>query len=293
MDRNVWIVLSVAALASARQLPRPRRRFEFSDCLIVRMWLWAALHDRPMSWACERAHYSSLFRPRRLPSVSQFNKRINSFRFLRLRVLLHRRLTRAGNADLVRFLDGMAMPLREHTRDTDATSGPAGSKIRRGYKLHACGTSRGFVPEYRVRPMNHAEPSTARLIIKQVREGTLVLADAAYDSFRLYRAIGERGGQLLTRLRGELAWSEPLIRKITPARRRAVRAWQTDPQACEKVLEARDGIERIFAHLTTPGGGMHGLPPWIRGRRRVRLWVDAKIAIYHARLLIRRGLVAA
>jgi hypothetical protein len=208
-------------------------------------------------------------------------------------VLLHRRLTRAGRGDLLRYLDGMAMPVREHSTDAQATAGPAGSKIRRGYKLHACGTHRGFLPEYRVRPMNQAEPSTARALLRSTGPGMLVLADANYDSFRLYRAVDERGATLLTPLRGPLAWSEPLIKKITPARRRAVRAWKADPRGCEKVLEQRDGIERIFAHLTTPGSGMHGLPPWARGLRRVRLWVDGKIAIYHARLLIRRRLVAA
>ncbi len=119
--------------------------------------------------------------------------------------------------------------------------------------------------------------------------GALLLADAGFDSFRLYRAVDRAGATLLTRLRGPLAWSEPLIRKISPARRSAVRAWQQAPQECEALMRLRLGIERVFAHLTSPGPGLHGLPPWVRGRRRVRLWVDAKIALYHARLLVRRA----
>jgi hypothetical protein len=70
VDRDVWIVLRAATAASVRKLRRPKRRFEFSDMLIVLMWLWAVMHDRPMSWACQRSSYSGLFRPRRLPSVS-------------------------------------------------------------------------------------------------------------------------------------------------------------------------------------------------------------------------------
>lgn len=288
MDRDVWNELVKAVTACVRRLPRPRRRFDYSDRLIVLMWLWAVFHDRPLSWASQRTSYSSLFRPRGLPSNSQFNKRVNSFRFRRLRLLLHRELTREGRDDLLSKLDGMPMTVREHSSDRQARSGPAGRKIRRGYKLHARGTCGGFFSEYNVLPMNVAEPSTARKLLKSLPAGSLVLADANYDSFRLYREIDRRGGQLLTYLRGPLARSEPLIRKITPARRWTVRQWQSDPERCERILRHRDDIERYFAHLTSCGGGLTTLPAWARGRRRVRLWVDAKIAIYHARLLVRR-----
>lgn len=289
MDRDIWNQLAKSVKACVRKLPRPRRRFDYSDGLIVQMWLWAVFHDRPLSWASQRTSYSSLFRPRRLPSNSQFNKRVNTFRFGRLRILLHRELTRKGRDDLISKLDGMPMPVREHSTDRQARSGPAGRKIRRGYKLHSRAGCSGFFPEYSVLPMNEAEPSTARKLLKSLPAGSLVLADANYDSFRLYREIDRRGGQLLTYLRGPLARSEPLIKKITPARRWAVRQWQSHRERCERILHHRDDIERRFAHLTSCGGGLITLPPWVRGRRRVRLWVDAKLAIYHARLLARRA----
>lgn len=178
MDRDIWKVLSTAALSATRRLRRPRRRFAFSDHLIIRMWLWAVLHDRPLCWACRRENYTSLFQPRRLPSVSQFCKRLHTFRFLRLRVLLHRRLTRAGRDDLFNFLDGKALAIRDHSTDHQALAGPAGRKIRRGYKLHVRATASGFLREYRVFPMNRAEPSTARQLLRELRPNALVLADA-------------------------------------------------------------------------------------------------------------------
>ena len=33
--------------------------------LIVAMYAWAVWHDRTTSWACDRGHYTGLFRPRR------------------------------------------------------------------------------------------------------------------------------------------------------------------------------------------------------------------------------------
>ncbi len=192
MDRDIWVVLVRAAAAGVRRLPRPRRRFEFSDRLIVLMWLWAVFHERPLCWACRRESYSSLLRPRRLPSVSQFCKRLSTRRFLRLRVLLHRALVSAGRNDLLCYLDGKALVVHDHSTDSQALAGPAGHRIRRGYKLHARATSSGFVPEYRVLPMNAGEPSTARRLLRRLACASLVLADANYDSYRLYDAVDAR-----------------------------------------------------------------------------------------------------
>ena len=74
MNREIWRVVFVATRGINHYLPKPKRRFEYSDCLILRMYLWAVWHDRPTYWACDRAHYHGLFRPRHLPSVSQFHR---------------------------------------------------------------------------------------------------------------------------------------------------------------------------------------------------------------------------
>jgi hypothetical protein len=54
------------------------------------------------------------------------------------------------------------------------------------------------------------------------------------------------------------------------------------------LLDQRAAIERIFAALTGFGGGLTTLPPWVRRIGRVTRWVTAKIAIYHARLRVRK-----
>ncbi len=57
-----------------------------------------------------------------------------------------------------------------------------------------------------------------------------------------------------------------------------------------RMLHKRDAIERHFAHLTNCGGGLSSLPAWGRTLPRVRLWIDAKIAIDHARRLAKETL---
>ena len=78
IDRELWRSVTAAVKRAAKAVGRRGRRPVYADELIVRMYLWAAWHDRPLSWACDRAHYTALFRPRALPSVSQFTRRVKT-----------------------------------------------------------------------------------------------------------------------------------------------------------------------------------------------------------------------
>lgn len=289
MDREIWIVLECAVRLVVRRLPKPRRRFEYTDRLILLMWLWAAMHDRPRSWACVRVSYSSLFRPRTLPSVSQFCKRLKSERMVLARRMLHELLVAQGHQESLGFLDGKGLLVGEYSTDPDACNGIASGRYRKGYKLHARSTSSGFFVEYTVLPLNEGEPNTARELLEHLPAHSVTLADANYDSHLLYDAVHERGGQLLTRLKGR-GRSLTTLRKMGPVRREAIEVWDTRPELCEQVLHKRDAIERHLAHLTNCGGGLSSLPAWVRTLSRVRLWIDAKIALYHARRLARDAL---
>jgi hypothetical protein len=80
MDRNLdgdtWRIVYQSIDCAARAIRSPGRTPVYSARLIVAMFCWAVVHDQCLSWACDRRHYHSLFRPRRLPSVSQFTRRI-------------------------------------------------------------------------------------------------------------------------------------------------------------------------------------------------------------------------
>lgn len=286
MDRETWIVLNSAVMIVTRRLDRPRRRFSYPDRLILQMWLWAVMHDRPLCWACRRSSYNSLLRPRCLPSISQFCKRLKSERIASVRRRLHELLVGQSRDDLLSFIDGKALVLNDYSTDPDARNGIASGKMHFGYKLHARVTDRGFIAEYTVLALNEGEPNTARTLLEELPRGAVVLADANYDSRFLYADVREHGGWLLTRLKGRSRQPKNL-KRMGEGRRAALDAWRNNPELCERVLHLRDAVERRFGHLTSFGGGLGPLPAWVRRLARVRLWVDAKIAVYHARLTAR------
>lgn len=76
MDSHTWRRVYLAIKQSDKLIPREGRRPVFSDTRIAAIYLWSVMHDRPMCGACERTNYSSCFRPRQLPSVSQFCRRV-------------------------------------------------------------------------------------------------------------------------------------------------------------------------------------------------------------------------
>ena len=125
MDRQLWRIVTRAIVRVNRQLPRDGRRPRYSDVLIVRMFLWSVWHERPMVWACDRQHYTGLFRPRRLPSVSQFCRRLKAPRVLRMIDAVNDRLIQRDRPATVSFFDGKPMPISNHSRDTDAKKGYA------------------------------------------------------------------------------------------------------------------------------------------------------------------------
>ena len=52
MERQLWKAI-VAVVAAVDKPPTPLS-FTYSDEVIVGVWYWSVIHDRPMSWACER-----------------------------------------------------------------------------------------------------------------------------------------------------------------------------------------------------------------------------------------------
>ena len=284
MDREIWRCLMVATRGAGRYLPRSRRRFEYSDCLILRMYLWAVWNDRPMYWACNPTNYRKLFRPRQLPSVSQFARRVASARFKLLLRVLHRRLTKHEHESMVlAFLDGKTLSVNESSKDPEARTGHGNGVFSRGYKLHVLVDSSGKICDQRVRPLNEAEQPIANRLAASVQPGTCVLADGNYDSGPLYERIRKRGAQLLTPI-SQKPESARTVAAMPLGRRMAMEAWELDPDGCYEIYRRRSGVERAFAHLTAFAGGLGPLPSWVRRLKRVERWVTAKIAIYHAKM---------
>src|SRR5262249_10191618 len=51
------------------------------------------------------------------------------------------------------------------------------------------------------------------------------------------------------------------------------------PDFGNQLLEDRSQSERYFGGLVNWGGGLTGLPAWVRTHRRVRRWVQAKLVL--------------
>jgi hypothetical protein len=287
MHTRIWHLLTAAVRSADQRVPRRSRRSRYTDALITRMYLWSVWHDRPLCWACDRAHYNRMFRPRQLPSVSQFCRRVKTPRVLELFQAVNAYLTRTDTPVELAFLDGKPLPISFQSRDPDARVGWATKRFAKGYKLHACATADGRIPAFAVRPMNEGEAKVARERLAPVPEATLILADANYDTQHLYKALGARHQQLLTPLK-RIAVNPAPLRRMGPHRRFAINLHQHLGEGYRTLLDLRDQVERIFSALTGFGGGLTVLPAWVRRIERVTRWVTAKIAIYHARLRCRR-----
>jgi len=282
MDSHVWRTVYQAIRAADKSVAREGRRKTFSDGQIVAMYLWSASHDRTLSWACQRSSYGSAFRPRKLPSISQFCKRIKTPRCDAMLQKVHAQLAEIGTMTDLSFIDGRALTVGAYSKDRDAKRGPAPGGMGRGYRLHAWATQDQRIPIWSVMPLNVSEKTVAGELLNHQRASGLILADGNYDAGWLYDRIAEAGGHLLTPLPENAGGGH---RRQSPARMAAAQAWQgTAGYTYRERLE----IERTFGHTACFAGGLSHLPPWVRGLERVRRWVGAKLIIYHARWQCRK-----
>ena len=92
MEQTQWTIVGAAIRQVTRSFPRLKRA-KYSDRLITCLYFWAVLHDRPMTWAIDLRNYNRTFRPRKkIPSISQLNRRIASDRFQLILQRVHERL---------------------------------------------------------------------------------------------------------------------------------------------------------------------------------------------------------
>lgn len=303
MDRVRWKTLVAAIRRAARKVKCSVRDPKFSDLLIVKMYFWSVWHDRCMSWACDKTHSGALFRPRELPSISQFTRRVKTDSCQCILQRVHQKLAAAHLNDPVTIFDGKPLLVSPVSKDRDARSGHVRGGFAKGYKLHAYATASGRIPLWSVMPLNVAEQTVAMELMARVPPFTdfptqpMTLADSNYDSSDLYGAAEQRGRQLLAPLKGQSrvknGQHHPVtLRQMSPARRQSVQLWKQCPALGQLLLKQRVGIERTFGTLTSFGGGLGPLPAWVRGLDRVRRWVGAKIILYHVRLEVRERAAA-
>jgi hypothetical protein len=247
-----------------------------------------------MSFACDRGNYGTLFRPRKLPSISQFTRRIKTPRCQRLLQALQNDLSAIATPTTVSYLDGKPLVVGVASKDPQARRGHVMGGFAKGYKLHAWVTSDRRIPVWSVESLNRGEQPVACALaayMPKLPSHALVMADQNYDGHDLYTVLAAKDGMLLVKPRGDA--QHPVTRRqMGPVRREALAAWRQMPALAHYVHKQRIHVEGCFSNLGSFGGGLGPLPAWVRTLDRVRRWVGAKINIYHARCLAKKALLA-
>ena len=299
MDRDVWRIVLASIKRAGQAVAKADgggRKPKYPNWLIVAMYVWANWHDRTLSWACDRTHYNGLFRPRTLPSVSQFTRRVKSDACQAVLQRVHDDLAQRGLLTDEGYLDGKALPVSPVSKDRQATRGKVCGGFAKGYKLHAFVNEHRRIVVWSVTGLNVAEQSVAAELLPHVAPvlapAAMVMTDSNYDSAPLHKdAAAPLGVCLLHPLKGQDRVGEQghhpvTLRQMGPDRRELVRCWDERPDLMELVLKARDTIERVFGVLTCTAGGLAILPAWVRTLQRLRRWVGVKIILYNARLKV-------
>jgi hypothetical protein len=278
MERQLWN--AIVAVLSTIDKPRTLTSFRYSDEMIVKIWYWSAIHDRPMTWACRRRHWPLDLRRLRLPSYSRFTRRMRSASVQALLAAVEQRVVAPQSPGLFWMIDGKPLPISGCSKDAQAGYGRAAGGKAKGYKIHTVIGSDGSIAAWRLAPMNKDERVMAERMLQTAPIQGYVVADSNYDSNKLHAICDRRGNlQLVTRRRYGSAHGTG-HRKQTPGRLRSIQIVENPyPAFAEKLLADRSEIERRFGHLSNWGGGLNGLPAWVRTYRRVHRWVQAKLVL--------------
>lgn len=267
------------------QLSTPRgKRQQYSDGVIVAIYLWAVINDRPMNWACNPHHAPPQW-DRPLPSISCLSRRMKAASAqLLLQRLLHQVDMRRQAAMLMLLLiDSKPLVVGVYSKDRHARWGYIGKgRKARGYRLHVVVTSDGQLVAWTVASMNEGDSVVAARLVDQFRAQGYLLGDSAYDSNPLHACCARRGLRLLApRKRPHTGLG---CRRHEPTRLQSAALLETpSPGASDfgrELYQRRGDIERLFGRWTSTAGGLSlALPAWVRGPRRVATWIAAKLLL--------------
>jgi hypothetical protein len=284
MERELWPRLYRLLLEVARDFSQ--KYVQYQPWVLVAVQLWAALHDRTRSWACQPRHWGTTrLRPGRLPSPAVLSRRADGVAVGLVWRALEARLRAAGDPALVAFVDGKPLPVGGCSKDPDARFGRAAGHVGRGYKLHAVWSTRPVPEAWEVTPLSGDEKAAAGRLVGQLGHGGYLLADGNYDASHLYDAAAARGYQLVAPCRKAKA---PGCGKHyqSPHRLRSIALLGAPFGAPfgRALYRGRAAIERSFGNATAFAGGLGPLPACVRRLGRVRTWVWAKLLINAARI---------
>ncbi len=286
MERELWTLL----VSSLRTLPRrSMRNAVYTDSQILAVLLWAALHHRPVNWACKRCNWPVQAWRRKLPDQSTMSRRLRDPAMTEIMRTLAQHIQRRLPNGRLLLTDGKAFTLEERTRDPDASVGRASGRYAHGYKLHAIVDNDHRVYAWSIRPLNHAEQPECRSLLGQLgvvqdAKRRFLLGDAGYNSNALFCAARDAGLRLVAprcKPGTGLGWRKHDRDRLLSMRLTERRGGWMWPKLCG----LRIGVERYFSGLSSGVVNEDHLLVWARRLHRVSYWIDAKIIINAARIV--------
>lgn len=273
MERELWE--SLCRLAG--MLYNRQGHSYYGDDLILAVYWWAVVHDRPVSWACQAAHWPPDLAARTLPSQPTMSRRL---RCCSVELLMHSveqtLLTLSGVVGCwVRMIDGKPLVVGGASKDADARWGRGSGGLQKGYKLHAVWGWGPLPIAWALVPLNVSERRVALQLVKDLPGEGYLLGDRQYDSAALYETAAAEGYQLI-------APPQRNGRALGHRRQSVYRLRALELLAVpfgRALYGCRVNIEHCFAKLTSFVGGLGPLPFWVRRFHRVRLWIQAKLLL--------------
>jgi hypothetical protein len=281
MEANLYKQLYQLVLSTAHT-PR-RKREQYSDKLVVMIFFWAVIHDRPVCWACDPDSWpEDLDHP--LISQSRLSRRLRTLGVIQLIERLFVRVSDQFGIPMVKQIDSKPLTVGAYSKDTDAKRGRlADGQFAKGYRLHA--VNHGRIPRhFLLRPLNEHDSVAGPDLLRRLEGGGYALGDNAYDTNDCYTAASEANHQLIAPPR-ECNKGVRDQKHNCPQRLRGLDLIDSPLEKCgqftsfgTELYNCRQRIESGFGGLTFVGLG--ALPAWVRRPRRIALWVAAKMIIF-------------
>jgi hypothetical protein len=271
MERELWLLLYQMALRCDK-LTKARYR----PAVIVGVYAWAVVHDRPVSWSCDPRNWPEALLGEPcfcLPSQSTMSRRLRSADIQRLLDEASWLLTEVWAFCWVKIIDAKPLPIGGFSKDGDARWGRSVKAFAKGYKFYAIWGAGPMPLVWGLAAMNVSEAVMARQMLVLLEGAGYLLGDSQYDSNRLHALASQHGHQLVAP-RKKLGTGLG-HRPHTPQRLRALELLRTP--FGQALLNQRNHIERNLGWLTSCAGGLQPLPAWVRRFHRVRLWVHLKL----------------
>jgi hypothetical protein len=286
MEHQLWKQI-VAMLGTVCKRPRQSRE-TYSDEQVVKTWLWAVLHDRPVSWACQAENWPAHDRRWAKPSDSRMSRRLRTPSVQALLRAVEQQALSLPGARLAWTIDGKPLVISGCSKDRQAGYGRAAGGKAKGYKIHAIVSLDGQIAAWRVAPMNKDERVMARRLLRWAAIQGYLLADSNYDSNKLHALCEQRGNLQLVCPRRYGPSRGHGHRRQNAGRLRSKDLLENPAWFGRQLFDQRETIERFYGCLSSWGGGLTHLPPWARTHRRVHRWIQAKLIFNALRQRLRK-----